>query len=168
MIKPFRHLLVNNLMVKLFPKYRFAKAANRSNMIPLNFVPAVYNLSPAINKPRFIWAASWQNQQNGMCAQRRLRSAWADSIRPVWSVFAVRMKKAWVLSYLLSAQWRLWSDWVDAQVDLSLRWAHMPFLWFCHEAAHLANKRLVLKWSAKLKRIKTCKMPFCAALILLN
>ena len=23
------------------------------------------------------WAASWQNQQNGMCAQRRLRSAWA-------------------------------------------------------------------------------------------
>ena len=42
-------------------------------------------------------------------------------------VFAVRMKKAWVLSYPLSAQWRLWSDWADAQADLSLRWAHMPF-----------------------------------------
>ena len=26
----------------------------------------------------FIWAASWQNQQNGMCAQQRLRSAWAS------------------------------------------------------------------------------------------
>ena len=51
-------------------------------------------------------------------------------------VFAVRMKKAWVLSYPLSAQWRLWSDWVDAQDDLSLRWAHMPICWFCHEAAH--------------------------------
>ena len=25
----------------------------------------------------------------------------------------------------------------DAQADLSLRWAHMPFCWFCHEAAHL-------------------------------
>ena len=25
------------------------------------------------------WAASWQNQQNGMCAQRRLRSAWAST-----------------------------------------------------------------------------------------
>ena len=25
------------------------------------------------------WAASWQNQQSGMCAQRRLRSAWPDS-----------------------------------------------------------------------------------------
>ena len=25
------------------------------------------------------WAASWQNQQNGGCAQRRLRSAWASA-----------------------------------------------------------------------------------------
>ena len=30
-----------------------------------------------------IWAASLQNQQNGMCAQRRLRSALG--IRPIWS-----------------------------------------------------------------------------------
>ena len=27
----------------------------------------------------WIWAASWQNQQHGMCAQRRLRSAWAST-----------------------------------------------------------------------------------------
>ena len=26
-----------------------------------------------------IWATSWQNQQNGMCAQWRLRSAWASA-----------------------------------------------------------------------------------------
>ena len=32
---------------------------------------------------------------------------------------------------------RLWSDWADAQADLSLRWAHFPFCWFCHEVAHL-------------------------------
>ena len=51
-------------------------------------------------------------------------------IRPVWSVFAVCMKKAWVLSYPLSAQQRLWSDWVDAQADLSLRWAHSHFVGF--------------------------------------
>ena len=43
-------------------------------------------------------------------------------------VFAVRMKKAQVLSYPLSAQRGLWSDWADAQADLSLRWAHRPFL----------------------------------------
>ena len=28
-----------------------------------------------------------------------------------------------------------WSDWADAQADLSLRWAHMPFCWFCHVSA---------------------------------
>ena len=52
-------------------------------------------------------------------------------------VFAVRMKKAWIVSYPLSAQRRLWSDWADAQADLSLRWAHMPLCWFCHEVAQL-------------------------------
>ena len=45
-------------------------------------------------------------------------------------VFSVRMKKAWVLSYPLSAQRRLWSDWVDAQTDLSVRWAHNHFVGF--------------------------------------
>ena len=48
-------------------------------------------------------------------------------------VFAVHMKKARVLSYPMSAQRRLRSDLADAQTDLSLRWAHMPFCWFCHE-----------------------------------
>ena len=51
-------------------------------------------------------------------------------ICPVWSVFIVRMKKAWILSYPLSAQRRLWSDWADAQADLSLRWAHSHFVGF--------------------------------------
>ena len=43
---------------------------------------------------------------------------------------AIRMKKACVLSYPLSAQRRLWSDWADAQADLSLRWAHPHFVGF--------------------------------------
>ena len=54
-------------------------------------------------------------------------------------VFAVRMKKAWVLSYLLSAEQRLWSDWANAQADLSLRWAHMPFCRLCHALAHICS-----------------------------
>ena len=45
-------------------------------------------------------------------------------------VFAVHMKKTWVLSYPLSAQRRLWSDWADAQADLSHRWAHSHFVGF--------------------------------------
>ena len=63
-------------------------------------------------------------------------------------VFTVRMKKACVLSYPLSAQRRLWSDRVDAQADLSLCWAHMPFCWFCQEEAHIINPLyLSLLWN---------------------
>ena len=69
------------------------------------------------------------------CAPRKTQKSLG--IRPVWSVFAVRMKKAWVLTYPLSAYRRLWSDWVDAQADLSLRWAQRSFCWFSHEAAHI-------------------------------
>ena len=73
-----------------------------------------------------IWAAWWQNQQCG-CAPSE------DSDQPghppsMNRVFAVRMKKPWVLSYPLSAQWRLWSHWADVQADLSLRWARSHFV----------------------------------------
>ena len=51
-------------------------------------------------------------------------------ICPVWSVFPVHMKKAWVVSYPLSAQRRHWSEWVDSQADLSLRWVHSHFVGF--------------------------------------
>ena len=59
-----------------------------------------------------IRATSWQNQQNGIAPSE-------DSDQPghlpnLIRVFAVRMKKAWVLGYPLNAQ---------------------SFCWFCHEAA---------------------------------
>ena len=62
------------------------------------------------------WAATWQNQQCGCVPSEDL---------------AVRMKKAWVLSYPISTQRRLWSDWADAQADLSLQWAHTNFACRC-------------------------------------
>ena len=57
-------------------------------------------------------------------------------IRPVWSESSLCTQ--WVAKdpSLQCGQRRVWSDWVDAQADLSLRWAHIPFCWFCHEAAH--------------------------------
>ena len=84
-----------------------------------------------------IWAASWQNQQND-CAPSE------DSDQPghppsLTRVFAVRMKKAWVLSYPLTAQRRLWSDWADAHADLSLRWVHSHFVGF-------VTRRLIIPW----------------------
>ena len=45
-------------------------------------------------------------------------------------VFAACMKKAWFLSYPLSTQRRLWSNWTNAQADLSLRWVHSHFVCF--------------------------------------
>ena len=45
-------------------------------------------------------------------------------------VFVIRTKKPWVLSYPLSAKRILWSDWVDAQADLSLRWAYTHLVGF--------------------------------------
>ena len=52
-----------------------------------------------------------------LCAQRRLRSAWASAQSD--QSLRCRMKKAWVLSYQLSAQRRLWSsDWADAHFKL--------------------------------------------------
>ena len=80
---------------------------------------------------------SWQNQQN-LCAPSEdsdQRGYPPSMIR----VFAVRTKKAMVLSYPLSAQWRLWSDRADAQVNLSLRWAHSHFVVF-------AVRRLILPY----------------------
>ena len=80
-----------------------------------------------------IWAATWQNQQKG-CVRNE------DSDQPghppsLIRVFAVRMKKAWVLSYLLSAQRRLMrlggcQGWSESSLG-----AH-SFCWFCRVVAH--------------------------------
>ena len=72
-------------------------------------------------------AASWQNKQYG-CAPSK------DSDQPghppsLIKVFAVLMKKPWVLSYPMSAQRRLWSDWADA--------GHTHILLVLHVAAQL-------------------------------
>ena len=75
-----------------------------------------------------MWATTWQNQQNE-CAP----SEDSDQLGHPTSLirgFAVRMEKAWVLSYPLSAQRKLWSDWASAQADLSLRWAHSHIVGF--------------------------------------
>ena len=86
------------------------------------------------------WATTWQNQQKE-CAPSE------DSDQPghppsLIRVFAVCMKKAWVFRYPLSAQQRLWSDWADAQADLSLRWAHTHFVgidmsWLKYQNIHM-------------------------------
>ena len=51
-------------------------------------------------------------------------------------VSAVHSMGIWWPTLSAGGQRRFWSDWADAQADLSLRWAHIPFCRFCHVAAH--------------------------------
>ena len=48
----------------------------------------------------------------------------------VWSVFAVRSVGSWGPKVSSCGQRRLWSDWTDANADLSLRCAHTHFVDF--------------------------------------
>ena len=50
-------------------------------------------------------------------------------------VFAVRSMGSEGPKVSSGGQGRLWSDWADAQADLSLPWEHSSFCWFCCSAA---------------------------------
>ena len=66
-------------------------------------------------------------------------------------VFAVRSMGSKGPKLSSCGQRRLWSDWADAQADLSPCWAHMQFCWFCHEAVHfIINLRGCVGWLASL------------------
>ena len=100
-------------------------------------------------------AASWQNQQCG-CAPSE-DSDQSGHPPSLISAFAVHMKKARVLSYPLSAQRRLWSDWADAQADLSLRWAHTHFVGF-------VTRRLIILTS-KVRLFNMFKGQTCVCIV---
>ena len=56
---------------------------------------------------------------------------------PVWSKSS--LYALWVAKdhTVLHAKSKDWSDWADAQVDLSLCWAHIPICWFCLDVTQL-------------------------------
>ena len=88
----------------------------------------------------------------------------ADSDQPAHPrslirVFTVRLKTLWILDYPQRALRRLWSDSADAQVDLSLRWAHRQFCGKCcvpaqtcpvqtyqHDPKSVRNKNVILNF----------------------
>ena len=86
-----------------------------------------------------IWAASWQNQQND-CVHSQ------DSDQP-------GHPPSLISECLLCTQWVAkdpsfrHADSEDSDQTgrmprlICLRWAHMPFCWFCHELAHLLCMR---------------------------
>ena len=102
-------------------------------------LPPVGNLqkSSLISCHCHIWATSWQNQRNDSATSE-------DSDQPghpssLIRVFAVHMKKAWVLSYPLSAQRRLiirlggCPGWSEPSLGTH------SCCWFCHVSAHISD-----------------------------
>ena len=60
--------------------------------------------------------------------QLGLRPVWSESSLSAWRKLGSLATKYW--NFTLRTQRRLWSDWADAQVDLTLRWAHSHFVGF--------------------------------------
>ena len=84
-------------------------------------------------------------QQNDLCAQRRLQSAWAST----QSDQRVRCAHQETLGCQLPIG-------RTAQADLSLCWVHMSFCWFYHELAHLSIIRLNRSAEKKPNSLNLC------------
>ena len=90
-------------------------------------------------KNKIILANEPHRDKTNKMSVRPAKTQISLGIRPIWSVLAVRLIGSQVPKLSSSGQWRRWSDWADAQADLSLRWAHMPFSWFCQDAAQISS-----------------------------
>ena len=94
---------------------------------------------------RFLHAVSEDPDQTGRTHDKTNKMTCApdeDSDQPghppsLISIFAVRSMGSYVPKVFSCGQRRLRSDWVDAQADLSLCWAHMSFCWFYHARAQI-------------------------------
>ena len=101
-----------------------------------------------------IWAASWQNQQNGMCAQQRLRSAWAFAQSDQSSLCTWR-KLGPKLPIECTAKTLIRLGRCPGWSETSL--GAQSFCWFCHEAAHFHMNEAHIFFFQELKT--------CAAII---
>ena len=89
-----------------------------------------------------IWAATWQNQRNGMCAQRRLRSAWASahSDQSLRSLHEEPLVAQLPIERTAKTLIRLGRcpDWPESSPGAQ------PHCWFCHEAAPLSTESIIV------------------------
>ena len=93
------------------------------------------------------WSGVWQNQQDDECTKQRLKSARASTQSDHSSLCS-----QWVAKdpMLLHADSEDWSDWVDAQANLCLWWAHRSFCGFCHVVTQLLKIASFLNTGNKL------------------
>ena len=78
-----------------------------------------------------------------------------------WPVRQGKTRSAWRKLESLATHWTHsedWSDWADAQADLSLRWVHRSFCWFCHTAAQILTGLEQLKDREYLGTVHSIKL----------
>ena len=107
-------MLIRRCLNVACPLVNISKPEEQMNDLPRDIIPNS-ELSQTVTKPTKWHVSPAKKDQTGHPP---------NLVR----VFAVRLRKACVLSYPFSAQWRLWSDWADVQAYLSLRWAHIHFV----------------------------------------
>ena len=92
-----------------------------------------------------------QHDKTNKMSVRPTKTQISLGICPVWSESSL---SAWRKLGTLATHWAHsedWSDWANAQADLSLCWAHTYFCWFCHVVAHMqvaAYCTWLLTWQA--------------------
>ena len=106
-----------------------------------------------------IWACTWQNQQNDMCAQQ---SSDQPCICPVWSASSL---SAWKKIGSLAILWAHSEDSDQIGRMPRLIWVfagHTSFCWFCHAQAHILFRKLTKKVLIRLRKCAGCSVPLCS------
>ena len=88
------------------------------------------NFSSSVNKNK--WASAWQNQQNCMCGQRRLRSAWASALFDQSLRYAL---SGYLRTQAFFMQTAKTDQTADAQTDLGAHAILLVFScigWYCY------------------------------------
>ena len=95
------------------------------------------------------WEKNWETESkyelpNDRTNKMTVRPANTQISLGICSVWSESSLSAWRKLGSLATHWAHsedWSDWADAQADLSLCWVHVPFCWFCHKVAHICVKQ---------------------------
>ena len=146
-MREIKILLQYMLRLKVFSdmeNYRVPPQLNVWRTLLLSLMPSQWNTYPSLHDSallprrselpvyihikRFIWATTWQNQQSE-CAPSQ------DSDLPRHPPSLIKSLRCALKGYLRTQTFfmqtaRLWLDWVDAQADLSLHWAHTHLVGF--------------------------------------
>ena len=111
---------------------------NRHPSVGVNGITDANRQPPVLPVRRLFNESSFEppHDKTNKMSLRPAKTQISLGIRPVWSVFAVCSMGSSAPKLSSCGQRRLGSS---AQADPSLRWAHMPFCWFCHEATHFLN-----------------------------